>query len=82
MSVFTSKSKYHANENNIDIICNEETCDQWVIVDFHSVVENQAKNLLKSFGAYATLHVINVTFEDFDELGHAKVELKEIKISS
>ena len=41
-------------------------------------VINLYKNLLKSFGAYATLHVINVTFEDFNENGQAKVELKEI----
>jgi hypothetical protein len=79
LSIFSSKSNYEANKNNVDIICNEETCDSWVIADFHSEVENeQAKNLLKSFGAFSTLHVINVTFDDFNELGEPQSELKEM----
>ena len=79
LSIFSSKSNFEASKNNVDIICNEETCDSWVIADFHSEVENeQAKNLLKSFGAFSTLHVINVTFDDFNEVGEPEHELKDI----
>jgi hypothetical protein len=79
-SVFISKSNFPCNENCIDIICNEDTCD-WIIADFHSKVEtHQAKSLLKSFAAYSSIHVINATIEDFNKDGEPIDELKELLI--
>ena len=78
-SIFKSKINCLSKKNNIDIICNEETSKEWVIADFHSQIEtNEAKLLLKSFSAYSTLHVINVSIEDFDESGRPLDELKEL----
>jgi hypothetical protein len=74
-SIFKSKTCYSIKKNNVDLIYNSE---YWVIADFHSEIETQdAKNLLKAFSAYSTLHVINATIDDFDANGDFKCELND-----
>jgi hypothetical protein len=79
-SVFKSKTNNRFQWNNVDVLCNENTLDKWIIADFHSQVESQqATNLLRSFGAYASMHLINVTIEDFDQqTGHVRNELRDL----
>jgi hypothetical protein len=38
----------------VDVLCNDENNEDWVIADFHGKVEtNEFKNLLKSFSSFA-----------------------------
>ena len=79
LSVFRSSLKTTFEKNNVDLICNQENGNSWVIADFHSHVESdEAKNMLKSFGAYASLHILNVTMSDFGKSGEFSDELSEL----
>ena len=65
--------------NNVDVVCNEETSGSWIVADFHSTVESaEARNLLKAFAAYASLHLVHVTIDDFDDDGAFSRELAEL----
>lgn len=66
-SISRSKLNTHLHDNNVDVLCNDETCSKWIVADFHSRVHSrQAKYLLKSMLANASLHVLNVTLGDFE----------------
>ena len=79
LSVFRSPIETKFKNNNIDLICNQENGNSWVIADFHSHVESdEAKNMLKSFGAYASIHILNVTMNDFGMNGEFSNEISQL----
>jgi phenylpyruvate tautomerase PptA (4-oxalocrotonate tautomerase family) len=63
-----TKLEEPSTSSYVDVLCNDENNENWIIADFHSKVEtNECKNLVKSFSSFANLHVINVTIDDFNE---------------
>lgn len=79
-SVLRSSIYSKWQKNNVDVLCNGETCSKWIVADFHSHVESsQAKNLLKAMLTKSSLHLLNVTLDDFDNsTGEFSAELREI----
>lgn len=79
-SVLRSTVKHECLQNNVDVLCNDETSSKWVIADFHSIVQsNKAKNLLKAMLKFASFHLLNVTLDDFDnKTGSMSYELTEV----
>jgi hypothetical protein len=62
-----SKLDEPSTSSYVDVLCNDENNEDWIIADFHGKVEtNECKNLLKSFSSFANLHVLNVTIDDFN----------------
>ena len=79
LSVFRSSIETKFKNTNVDLICNQENGNSWLIADFHSHVESdEAKNMLKSFGAYASIHILNVTMKDFGINGEFSNELSQL----
>ena len=63
-----SISKTALNDSNVDLICNDETCDSWIIADFHGHVETKnAKCALQTLAEFASLHILHITSEDIDD---------------
>ncbi|RNA07481.1 interferon-induced very large GTPase 1-like [Brachionus plicatilis] len=67
-------------QNSIDIICNEESSNNWIIADFNGELTGQNMvNLFKSLSANASLHILNANIDDFDEQnGEPKNEIMNI----
>lgn len=80
LSVSRTKTNSRWQWNNVDVLCTDETFSKWVVTDFHSRIEStQAKNLLKAMLAHSSLHLLNSTLVDFDEItGELSAELAEI----
>ncbi|CAF0742704.1 unnamed protein product [Brachionus calyciflorus] len=68
--------------NNIDILCNDETSEDWVIADFNGFIDNNNLlhfRLFKSISAYSSLHVLNCKLEDFNsESGEPNLEILDV----
>lgn len=63
-------------KDGIDMICNEETSEHWVIADFNGSLTVNL-NIFKSMCAFASLHIVNVKLSDFDpNTGEPVDELK------
>jgi hypothetical protein len=76
-SVSVSRKDHLRNNNNVDLIASNT--NDWLIADFHGEIEiPDFKNLLKSFVACSTLHIMNVTIIDLKKNGEFEGELKEI----
>jgi hypothetical protein len=67
-------------QNSIDIICNSETSDSWVIADFNGEINDPLSfNLFKALTAYSSLHVLNTKLCDFDaKSGKPSDEIQQI----
>ncbi|RMZ95944.1 interferon-induced very large GTPase 1-like, partial [Brachionus plicatilis] len=66
-SVFGVRKKTPA-KNSIDIICNEESSNNWIIADFNGELTGKNMvNLFKSLSANASLHILNANINDFDK---------------
>ena len=75
-NVFISRKQNMGLNGNVDLICSS---NEYIIADFHSEIESvDGKNLLKSFIAYSSMHIINATLEDFKGNGEFINELQEI----
>ena len=52
---------------SVDVICNDETCPDWIVIDFNGSTQcPESAHLLELFSYYAFFHVIHVTLDDFD----------------
>ena len=73
----TTKQNEH---NYVDIICNDETCKDWIIADFHGALDNNPtmQNLLKSMAFFSTFHILNVTLKDFNKNDGPSDEIQQI----
>ena len=67
-------------QNSVDIICNDESNDNWIIADFNGLINGKNMvDLFRSFSAFASVHVLNVNFNDFDEkTGEPKNEIIDV----
>ena len=75
----TIKSKHYSDLSHVDVICNDETSENWIIADFHGQVKiKESINLLKSFSVFADIHILNVTINDFNDDHQPSDEIKEI----
>jgi hypothetical protein len=69
--------------SNIDILCNDETSEDWVKADFNGDINpsNDDTNfkLFKSLSAYSSLHILNAKMTDFDkQTGEPNKEILEV----
>ena len=61
-----TKSNSYWESNYVDIICNDETSKDWIVADFHGKIEKiESLNLLKTLSAFAVVHFLNATMNDF-----------------
>ena len=69
--------------SNIDILCNDETSENWVIADFNgdlNLSNNEIdQKLFKSISAFSSLHILNVKIGDFNEsTGEPNDEISQV----
>ncbi|RMZ98090.1 Interferon-induced very large GTPase 1 [Brachionus plicatilis] len=67
-------------QNSVDIICNDELNESWIIANFSGSINGKNMiDLFKSFSAFASIHVLNVNINDFDEqTGEPKYEIMDV----
>lgn len=57
--------------SNVDVLCNDETSEDWIIADFNGIFsamdDNYTVNLniFKSLSAFSSLHILNAKLADF-----------------
>jgi hypothetical protein len=74
-----SKLEEPSASSYVDVLCNDENNEDWIIADFHGRVEtNECNNLLKSFSSFANIHVLNVTIDDFNKNYEPSEEIQNI----
>ena len=56
-------------DNQVDIISNSDSTSEWIVADFHGATNTfESLNLIRSIRAYSTIHFLNTTLEDFNQL--------------
>ncbi len=74
-SIISSNPEFESSY--ADVICNDETSENWIIADFHGpVITTESLNLRKALGMFSAIHILNTTLEDFKD--EPSDELKNI----
>lgn len=68
--------------NTVDILCNEETNENWIVADFNGSISSSKTeidlNLFKTFAAFSSIVVLNAKTSDFKANGEAGKEIKTL----